>query len=86
MPLSIENLLLLMGGDFKFYCLQLKISSGFDQNFSVFLRGDESLVYSSNGDKVFFSPGSNWVFNTGYHKDRGPRDWIFHTLLSLGVY
>ena len=35
----MENVLLLTGGDFKFYCFQLKKPSGDDQNFSIFLVG-----------------------------------------------
>ena len=40
---SIESIVL-MGGDFKFYCLQLKDTVGDSRNFSVFPSGDESSV------------------------------------------
>ena len=44
MPMGMENPLLLMGGDFEFYCLySSKIHWGFP-NFDAFLSGDESSV------------------------------------------
>ena len=48
----MENHLLLMGGDFEFYCLQLKKSSGNSQYFIAFPSGDESSVQFSNGDEI----------------------------------
>ena len=53
MPMGMENPLLLMGGDFEFYCLQLKKTVGIPKIFpSVLPSGDEGSVYSSDGDGI----------------------------------
>ena len=54
--MGMENILLVMGGDFEFYFLQLKIAIGMvirSQNFQDFSQlGYESLMQFSNEDEI----------------------------------
>ena len=57
--MGMENPLLLMGGDFEFYCLQLKKPVGIPKTFMVFpvgMRVQRSFPIAMKF-RIFFSPG-----------------------------
>ena len=68
MPLPMENVLVLMGGDFKFYCLQLKSPVGMKVQCSLPMRMKFQSTFI-NG--MIFWPifpvgrGFHWVYERG---------------------
>ena len=82
MPMGMQNVLLLMGGDFQFYCLQLKIPVGMSNQHQHFPTGDTlSIVNLSMGMKfqcIYLTGDDFWpIFQVGRGSHR-----IFNTGMS----
>ena len=73
MPMGMKNPLLLMGGDFEFYCLQLKNPVGILKILMLFPVGMRVQCSFPMGIfRVFFSPGTNFrpIFPVGRGSNR----------------
>ena len=75
----MKNFIFYMGGNFKFYCLQLEYSVGISKDF-VFPNWDESLALFSDGDN----------FHDFSHRDEFladfPSGWWSHRVCEKGVF
>ena len=73
MPMGMENPLFLMGGDFKFYCLQLKNPVGIPKILVFSLVGMRAQCsFSGDGISGYFLTGDEFrthrVLHTGLYQ------------------